>query len=207
MAQKLLKPERVAACLDVQLGIGVPEQVDGRFLDASLVIVGPHCIPQCADGQLYAILRYEQQVRGSTVPIYQVLFQNFGQRPGERDDLLISGLHVAEEHRPIGEIDILDFQVDQRGRTAPGSQQKVDYDPIAVLGKGAGFLVRRFKQALQFVAGVSFFDGIVCPYQSDGKALQIPFVHAPVQESPDHAEIGVDGRIVESRVFFIGNKI
>ena len=201
MAQKLLEPERVAASLDVQLGVGVPEQMDGRFLDASLVIVGPHCIPQCADGQLYAILRYEQQVRGSTIPIYQVLFQNFGQCPGKRDDLLISGLHVAEEHRPIGEVDILDFQVDQRGRTAPGPQQKVDYDPIAVLGKGAGFLVRRFKQALQFVAGVSFFDGIVCPYQLDGKALQIPFVHAPIQERTNHAEISVDGRIVELLLF------
>lgn len=83
MAQKLLEPERVAASLNVQFGVGVPEQMDGRFLDASFVIVGPHRIPQCADGQLYAILRYEQQIRGSTIPIYQVLFQNFGRCPQE----------------------------------------------------------------------------------------------------------------------------
>ena len=121
--------------------------------------------------------------------------------------MLVSGFHVTEEHGPIEEVDIPDFQVDQRGRTAPGPQQKVDYDPIAVLGKGAGLLVRRFKQALQFGAGVGFFDGIVCPYQLDGKALQIPFVHAPVQESPDHAEIGVDGRIVKSLLFQVENII
>ena len=70
VAQKLLEPERVAASLNVQFGVGVPEQMDGRFLDASFVIVGPHCIPQCADGQLYAILRYKQQVRRGALPIY-----------------------------------------------------------------------------------------------------------------------------------------
>ena len=76
-----------------------------------------------------------------------------------------------------------------------------NYDPIAVLGKGAGFLVRSFKQALQFVASVGFFDGTVRPYQLDGKVLQIPFVHAPIQERPNHAEISVDGRIVELLLF------
>lgn len=69
MAQKLLEPERVAASLDVQLGVGVPEQMDGRFLDASLVIVGPHCIPQCADGQLSLIL---------FIDFYKTILTDFG---------------------------------------------------------------------------------------------------------------------------------
>ena len=92
---------------------------------------------------------------------------NFDQCLGEWHDLLIARLHVAKKHCPSGKVQVSDLQVEQRGRTAAGTKQEVDNDPIAVFGKGAGLAVRFLQQLLQLVGGIGFFDRIIGTHQSD----------------------------------------
>ena len=94
----------------------------------------------------------------------QILLHDLGQCLRERHDLLITRLHVAEKHCPGGKVQISDLQVEQRGRTAAGTEQEVDYDPVAVFSKGAGFAVRFLQQLLQLIGGVGFFDRIICTH-------------------------------------------
>lgn len=89
---------------------------------------------------------------------------------------------MAEEHCPGGKVQISDLQVEQCGRTAAGTKQEVDNDPIAVFGKGACLAVRFLQQLLQLVGGVGFLDWIICTH---------------------HAEVCIDGRIVELLVLHI----
>lgn len=110
---------------------------------------------------------------------------------------------MAEEHCPGGKVQISDLQVEQCGRTAAGTKQEVDNDPIAVFGKGACLAVRFLQQLLQLVGGVGFLDWIICTHQSDRILFQIAFFHAPVQERTHHAEVCIDGRIVELLVLHI----
>ena len=128
---------------------------------------------------------------------------NFDQCLGERHDLLIARLHVAKKHCPSGKVQVSDLQVEQRGRTAAGTKQEVDNDPIAVFGKGAGLAVRFLQQLLQLVGGVGFFDRIIGTHQPDRILFQIAFFHAPVQERTHHTEVRIDGRIVELLVLHI----
>ena len=79
----------------------------------------------------------------------QILFHDLDQCLRERHDLLIARLHVAKKHCPGGKVQVSDLQVEQRGRTAAGTKQEVDNDPIAVFGKGACLAVRFLQQLLQ----------------------------------------------------------
>ncbi len=74
---------------------------------------------------------------------------------------------------------------------------------IAVFGKGAGLAIRFLQQLLQFVGGVGLLDRIICTHQSDRILFQIALFHAPVQERTHHAEVRIDGRIVELLVLHI----
>ena len=133
----------------------------------------------------------------------QILLHDLDQCLGERHDLLIARLHVAEKHCPGGKVQISDLQVEQRGRTAAGTEQEVDYDPVAVFSKGAGLAVWFLQQLLQFVGGVGFLDRIICTHQSDRILFQIALFHAPVQKRTHHAEVRIDGGIVELLVLHI----
>ena len=117
------------------------------------------------------------------------------------DIIFTSGLHTKHSG---GEVHYsTDLQVEQRGRTAAGTKQEVDNDPIAVFGKGARLAVWFLQQPLQLVGGVGFFDRIICTHQSDRILFQIAFFHTPVQKRTHHAEVRIDGRIVELLVLHI----
>ena len=135
--------------------------------------------------------------------VLKIVLHDPDQRLGKRHDLLITRLHVAEEHCPGGKVQVSDLQVEQRGRTAAGTKQEIDNDPVAVFGKGAGLAVRFLQQLLQFVDGVGFLDRIICTHQSDQILFQIALFHAPVQKCTHHAEVRIDGRIVELLVLHI----
>ena len=57
MSQQLLQTERVAASLDIQLRIGVPEQVHRGLVHASAMIIIPNRIAERIQRHLVAILR------------------------------------------------------------------------------------------------------------------------------------------------------
>lgn len=105
----------------------------------------------------------------------QILFHDLDQCLRERHDLLIARLHVAKKHCPGGKVQVSDLQVEQRGRTAAGTKQEVDNDPIAVFGKGACLAVRFLQQLLQLVGGIGFLDRIIGTHQSNGILFQIAF--------------------------------
>ena len=203
MSQKLLQAERVAASLDIQFGVGVPEQVHRGLIHASAMIIIPNRIAERIQCHLVAILRNKQRGCEVAAAVFQIVLHDPDQRLGKRHDLLITCLHVAEKHCPGGKVQISDLQVEQRGRTAAGTKQEVDNDPIAVFGKGAGLAVRFLQQLLQLVGGVGLLDRIICTHQSDRILFQIAFFHAPVQERTHHAEVRIDGRIVELLVLHI----
>lgn len=56
VAQQLLQTERIAASLDIQFGVGMPEQVHRCFLHASAMVIIPHRIAKRIQGHLVAIL-------------------------------------------------------------------------------------------------------------------------------------------------------
>ena len=203
MSQQLLQTERVAASLDIQFGVGVPEQVHRGLIHASAMIIIPHRIAKRIQSHLVAILRDKQRSCRVAGTMLQILLHDLDQCLRERHDLLITRLHVAEKHCPGGKVQISDLQVEQRGRTAAGTKQEVDNDPIAVFGKGAGLAIRFLQQLLQFVGGVGLLDRIICTHQSDRILFQIALFHAPVQERTHHAEVRIDGRIVELLVLHI----
>lgn len=138
---------------------------------------------------------------GVAAAVLQIVLHDLDQCLRERHDLLITRPHVAEKHCPGRKVQVSDLQVEQRRRTAAGTKQEVDNDPIAVFGKGACLAVRFLQQLLQLVGGVGFFDRIICTHQSDRILFQIALFHAPVQKRTHHAEIRIDGRIVELPTF------
>lgn len=140
---------------------------------------------------------------GVAAAVLQILLHDLDQCLGERYDLLITRLHVAEKYCPGRKVQISDLQVEQRGRTAAGTKQEVDNDPVAVFGKGAGLAVRFLQQLLQLVGGIGFLDRIIGTHQSNGILFQIAFFHAPVQKRTHHAEVRIDGRIVELLVLHL----
>ena len=133
----------------------------------------------------------------------QILFHDPDQRLGKRHDLLITRLHVAKKYCPGGKVQISDLQVEQRRRTAAGTKQEVDNDPITVFSKGARLAVRFPQQLLQLIGGVGFLDWIIGTHQSDRILFQIALFHAPVQKRTHHTEVRIDGRIVELLILHI----
>ena len=112
MSQQLLQTERVAASLDIQLRVGMPEQVHRGFLHASVMIIIPNRITERIQGHLVAILRDKQRGCRVTAAVLQIVLHDLDQCLEERHDLLITRLHVAEKHCPGGKVQVSDLQVE-----------------------------------------------------------------------------------------------
>ena len=56
VAQQLLQTDWVAASLDIQFGVGMPEQMQRGLLHASAVVIVPYCIADSADAHSSPIL-------------------------------------------------------------------------------------------------------------------------------------------------------
>ena len=106
------------------------------------MIIIPYRIAKRIQGHLVAILRDKQRSCRVAAAVLQIVLHDFDQGLRERYDLLITRLHVAEKYCPGGKVQISDLQVEQRGRTAAGTKQEVDNDPITVFSKRARLAVR-----------------------------------------------------------------